>query len=140
VKLAAVRHRDFVTPDLSRSKRSTGALMANAGNSVLEFMAVPLILLPMLLVLARAVVIERTEIQASAAGRDLQRCVALAGPLTQTQLQSVAIALLRDNEVGGTTKVEARPNGTGWSVQMSVMVAGLVPGSKATVTQKVDLE
>lgn len=99
------------------------------GNAVVEFLLVPLILLPLLLVIARAVGIERAQLQLTSAGRDLQRCAALVDSLSQTQLHAIALEMLTDNDIASTAAVTVSTTTAGRKVNMTIRVDGLLPNT-----------
>lgn len=107
------------------------------GNAVVEFLLIPLILLPMLLVIVRAAGIERANLQLASTARDVQRCAALVDSLSNSQLKVIAIEMLADNALAINSVVTVTTLAGGRRVSMSVRVGGLLPTTKTVLTTSV---
>ncbi|NBO45576.1 MAG: hypothetical protein EBU85_00915 [Actinobacteria bacterium] len=107
------------------------------GNAGVEFLLVPLILLPMLLVIARATEIERANLQLTSTARDVQRCAALVDSLSNSQLKVLALEMMADNALAANAAVAVTTTATGRRVSMSVRISGLLPATKTLLTTSV---
>lgn len=112
-------------------------LRAEHGNAVVEFLVVPLILLPLLLVLTRAAGIEHAHLQLTSASRDLQRAAALSDTLTAHQLRALALVMLSDNASLAQPAVVVSATPTGWRVTLAARTAGLLPGTSVPLRETV---
>ena len=107
------------------------------GNAVVEFLIVPLILLPLLLVLTRAAGIEHARLQLTSASRDIQRAAALAHGLTSQQLRALALVMLLDNAPLAEPAVAVSETTAGWRVTLVARPAGLLPGTSVSLRETV---
>jgi len=107
------------------------------GNAVVEFLIVPLVLLPLLLVLTRAAGIEHAQMQLTSASRDLQRAVDLTDGVTAHQLRALALVMLSDNAPIADPAVAVGATATGWRVTLAARTAGLLPGTSVPLRETV---
>jgi len=107
------------------------------GNAVVEFLIVPLVLLPLLLVLTRAAGIEHAQMQLTSASRDLQRAVDLTDGVTAHQLRALALVMLSDNAPIADPAVAVAATATGWRVTLAARTAGLLPGTSVPLRETV---
>ena len=109
------------------------------GNAVVEFLLVPLVLLPLVFVIVRAAGIERAQLQITSAGRDLQRAMALVPDISNLQIRAIAMQILADNDIAQRSVVDVRETRNGLLVNLQTHVTGLIPATEKVISVAVDL-
>lgn len=105
----------------------------DTGNVLVEFLLVPLLLIPVALLVIRFWSVQQSELGLTEAARTLSRAAALAGPLTDDQCRAVALQVLVDFGVGDGTDVAIRHRALDTVVVFRRRVDGLLPGAEVTV-------